>query len=60
MSEPSTVEAPARPAASSRPRVFRRLPDGTVATGLDEAAVATALASGDGELWVDIDVRSPE
>ena len=60
MSEPSTVEAPARPTASSRPRVFRRLPDGTVATGLDEAAVAAALASGDGELWVDIDVRSAE
>ena len=60
MSESSTAEAPARPTASSRPRVFRRLPDGTVATGLDEAAVAAALASGDGELWVDIDVRSAE
>ena len=42
----------------ARPRVFHRRADGTMHTDLDEAETAAVLHAADGDLWVDIDVRS--
>jgi magnesium transporter len=55
-------ESPAPPPRphEPRPRVYWRAPGGGMETGLDDAAIARALASGQGMLWVDVDAASPE
>ena len=47
------------PASAARPRLFYRAPDGTTRQDLSEAEAGTAARSGEGVLWVDIDVQPP-